>query len=167
MMRTLSLAITAAIGLLGCTTANPEEGGRPPNDGVDRPVREAIAAAYEVFEEAFYKGDAETIAETYTEDAEWLIPEAPIIKGREAISQAWKQLVGSGGHKLRIDVAEVQESGDWAYEIGKFTASTPEGEVLNSGKYIVIWKRQADGEWKTHRDIFNWDIPPHVPASNP
>jgi ketosteroid isomerase-like protein len=25
-------------------------------------------------------------------------------------------------------------------------------KVLDSGKYIVVWKRQ-DGQWKLHRDI--------------
>jgi len=28
------------------------------------------------------------------------------------------------------------------------------------GKYIVIWKLEPTGEWRIHRDIFNWDIPP-------
>jgi hypothetical protein len=68
--------------------------------------------------------------------------------------------------KASLDPAEttsvwtLTSYGDWAYEIGRFTASAPDGSVLNVGKYIVIWKRQATGEWKTHRDIFNWDIPP-------
>jgi hypothetical protein len=32
--------------------------------------------------------------------------------------------------------------------------------VLNAGKYIVIWQQQPNGDWKTHRDIFNREIPP-------
>src|SRR6185295_12267743 len=58
---------------------------------------------------------------------------------------------------VRVNTGEVQESGDWAYEVGTFTASAPDGAVLNAGKYVVIWNRQVTGEWKTHRDIFNWD----------
>jgi ketosteroid isomerase-like protein len=96
----------------------------------------------------------------YTEDAEWLVPNAPSIKGRPAIAEAWKQLIGFGGNNVRVDIGEVQECGDWAYEVGRFAASVPDGPVLNAGKYIVIWKRQPTGEWKTHRDVFNWDIPP-------
>jgi hypothetical protein len=63
-----------------------------------------------------------------------------------------------------VKIGEVQESGDWAYEVGTFSASAPDGKVLNAGKYIVIWKRESTGEWKTHRDIFNWDIPPSQSA---
>jgi ketosteroid isomerase-like protein len=129
-------------------------------------AREAIAERYKVFEQAFYRGDADTISRMYTEDAELLIPEAPIVNGREAIAQVWKSIVGSGGNTVRVNTGEVQESGDWAYEVGTFMASAPDGNVLNAGKYIVIWKQQSTGEWKTHRDIFNWDVPP-AQASNP
>jgi ketosteroid isomerase-like protein len=123
-------------------------------------AREAITEAYKAFEEAFFRGEADTISRMYTEDAEWLVPEAPIVRGREAIRQVWATIIGSGGNTVRVDVLEVQEGGDWAYDIGTFKASAPDGNVLNAGKYIVIWKRQSTGERKIHRDIFNWDVPP-------
>ena len=131
-----------------------------------RTAREAIVEAYKTFERGFFSGDADTLAQIYTDDAEWLLPEMPIVRGREAIAEAWKGVIGPGGNSIRVDVGEVVENGDWAYEVGSFTASAPDGSVLNAGKYIVIWQRQANGAWKTHRDIFNWDIPPGkaVPA---
>ena len=125
-----------------------------------RKAREAIAEGYKAFEQAYYRDDADTIGRMYTVDAELLVPEAPTISGRVAITQVWKMIVGSGGNTVRVKIGEVQESGDWAYEVGTFRASAPDDSVLNAGKYIVIWKRQADGEWWIHRDIFNWDIPP-------
>src|SRR6185295_12267742 len=60
-------------------------------------AREAIAAGYKAFEQAFYRGDADTISQMYTEDAELLIPEVPLVRGREAIAQVWKSILGSGG----------------------------------------------------------------------
>jgi ketosteroid isomerase-like protein len=57
-------------------------------------------------------------------------------------------------------VALFEETGGWAYEVGRFTATAPDGRILNAGRYIVIWHPQTDGGWKTHRDIFNWHIPP-------
>ena len=66
-------------------------------------AREAIAEGYKAFEQAFYRGDADTISRMYTEDAELLIPEAPIISGREAIAEVWKTIVGSGGNTVRVD----------------------------------------------------------------
>lgn len=123
-------------------------------------AREAITEAYKALEEAFYRGDADALAQIYTDDAEWLVPDAPPIKGRVAISQAWKNALGDGGNRVHVEVREVNESGDWAYEVGAFTTTAPDGKVLSVGKYIVIWKRHANGDWKTHRDVFNWDVPP-------
>jgi uncharacterized protein (TIGR02246 family) len=117
-------------------------------------------------QDAFHKGDAETIAQAYADDAEWYVPEARVIKGRRAIAAAWKANVGSGGNHLRIEVGEVEQSGDRAHEVGRFTISAPDGAVLSAGKYIVIWARQPDGEWKTRRDIFNWDVPPRQSSSS-
>jgi uncharacterized protein (TIGR02246 family) len=152
-----ALSLLAVFVLLGGACDSLARGRSP------RSANEAITAVYKTMEDAFQKGDAETIARAYTEDAEWYIPETPVIKGRTAIAQAWKASVGSGGNRLRIDVAEVEQNGDRAHEVGRFTISAPDGAVLSAGKYIVIWARQPDGEWKTHRDIFNWDIPPRQP----
>jgi uncharacterized protein (TIGR02246 family) len=120
-------------------------------------AHEAISEGYKAFEEAYHRGDAETISRMYTDDAEFFIPEASVIRGRQAIAQAWRQILGPGGNDVRVDVGEVQECGDWAYEVGRFTARAPDGRLLGAGKYIVIWKRQPTGEWKIHRDIFNPD----------
>ena len=35
-----------------------------------------------------------------------------------------------------------------------------DGPAADDGKYIEIWKRQADGSWKIAYDIFNSDLPP-------
>ena len=123
-------------------------------------AREAIGVIYAAMEDAFYKGDAELIAQAYADDAEWYVPESPVIQGRPAIARAWKANAGSAGNRLRIEVAEVEQSGNRAHEVGRFTISAPDGAVLAAGKHVVIWARQPDGEWKTRRYIFNWDVPP-------
>ena len=53
-------------------------------------TREAIAEGYKAFESAFYRGDADTISRMYTEDAELLVPEAPIVSGGEAMRAGWQ-----------------------------------------------------------------------------
>ena len=123
-------------------------------------VREAVEKDYKAVEEAFHEGNADAISRMYTEDAKLFMPGAPVLAGRRAIHEAWKKIVGSGGNMLRTVVSEVRESGDLAYDTGQFTATAPNGSVLNSGKWIVIWERQSTGEWKIHRDFMHWDIPP-------
>jgi ketosteroid isomerase-like protein len=65
-------------------------------------AREQIAEAYKAFEEAFYKGEADTISRMYTQDAEWLVPEAPVVRGRQAIRQGWASIIGPGGNTVRV-----------------------------------------------------------------
>lgn len=123
-------------------------------------ARDAVEQKYKAVQEAFHRGDPEAISFMYTEDAEFFVPGLPIIEGRPAIREAWSSIVGSGGNSVRIEVREVQESGDLAYDTGRFTANAPDGTVLNTGKWIVIWKRQPAGDWKIHRDFMHWDMPP-------
>jgi uncharacterized protein (TIGR02246 family) len=154
--RTLSLV--AAVLLL----ANSCE-GRVSGDHRPRSAREAVGAVYKTVEEAFLKGDLDAIAQAYAEDAQWYVPESPVLEGRSAIRQAWKANAGSGGNRLRFEVAEIEQRGDRAHEVGRFTISGPDGAVLAAGKQIVVWARQPGGEWKTLRSIFNWDISPRQP----
>lgn len=123
-------------------------------------IREQIEQAYRNMEQAFYRADADALTEIYSDDAVWFVPGAPAIQGRTAITEVWKNVIGPGGSTLRVNIGELQESGDWAYEAGTFTTTSPEGTLANSGKYLVIWQRQSDGTWKTHRDLFHWDVPP-------
>jgi uncharacterized protein (TIGR02246 family) len=116
-------------------------------DVVMTSAREAVEKDYKAVEQAFHKGDADSISRMYTEDAELFMPGAPVLQGRQAIDEAWKKIVGSGGNTLHSVVREVQENGDLAYDTGHFTASAPNGRVLNAGKWIVVWKRQSTGEW--------------------
>jgi uncharacterized protein (TIGR02246 family) len=123
-------------------------------------AREAVEEGYQALMEAFHRGDADTISHMYTEDAELFVPGAPVIEGRSAIGETWRRIVGTGGNTVKVDVREVQESGELAYDTGHFMATAPDGCILNTGKWIVIWKRQASGAWKIHRDFMHWDIPP-------
>lgn len=120
----------------------------------------AIETIHRTMEDAFQAGHADVIARIYGTDAERYVPEAAVVRGRPAIEQAWKATIGRGGNRLRVEVAEVEQEGDRAHEIGRFTISSPDGAVLAAAKYLVIWGQGADGEWTARRDIYNWDTPP-------
>jgi ketosteroid isomerase-like protein len=55
---------------------------------------------------------------------------------------------------------EVSKSGDMAYDIGTFelTMNDPQGNAtMIPGKYVVVWKKQPNHNWKAIADIFNTD----------
>ena len=59
-----------------------------------------------------------------------------------------------GKKTVRLEIVEAEGHGDTAIEIGKYTLSWEGGNVLDRGKYVVIWKQES-GQWKLHRDIWN------------
>ena len=121
-------------------------------------VYKDIAAANENFMAAFNSGDAARLAALYTEDGQVLPQNSDFVTGRPAIQAFWQASFDMGVNEAKLEIVEVEDHGNTAIEISKFTLSGGEGQVLDKGKYIIIWK-QENGEWKLHRDIFNSSIP--------
>lgn len=71
-------------------------------------AHESILETYRAFEDAFYRGDAEALSQVYADDAEWLVPGAPPIRGRAAIAAVWKQLLGAGGNRVQVSVSTLR-----------------------------------------------------------
>lgn len=117
-----------------------------------------IEAAIAEFETAFNGKDAAAVAELYTEDAAIFPPDAPRIDGKEGIGKYWGGAIEAGLSDLALSAVEIEDSGNSAYEVGTFSLKAPaEGGASTDvkGQYIVIWKKDADGKWRLHRDIWN------------
>ena len=121
-------------------------------------IGETIANANVDFMVTFNRGDAAGMAELYTEDGQVLPPNSDFVTGKEAIQAFWQAIMDMGIKEAKLNIVEVEQQGNLAVEISKFSLHGGEGQVLDQGKYIVIWK-QEDGQWKLHRDIFNSSLP--------
>jgi ketosteroid isomerase-like protein len=121
-------------------------------------VRVGILAANETFMAAFSRGDAAACAACYTEQGQVLPPNSDIITGKQAIQTFWQGAMHMGIAAAKLDTVEVEGRGNTANEVGKYTLQGAEGQVLDTGKYIVIWQQEA-GQWKIHRDIWNSSRP--------
>jgi ketosteroid isomerase-like protein len=44
--------------------------------------------------------------------------------------------------------AEISKSGDLGYTYGLYKSLTKKDNSVSRGKYVTIWKKQADGRWK-------------------
>ena len=104
----------------------------------------------------------------YSDDASLLAPNSPIASDKQSIREAWNALLGAGAsltwQATKVDVAH---SSDLAYVVGSYQLMTndPKGSVAaDRGKFVEVWKKQADGSWKTVADIFNSDLPAQKPA---
>jgi uncharacterized protein (TIGR02246 family) len=136
-------------------------GSKGEDEGV-REARAAIEAANSKFSEAFARGDAKTLAAMYTPEAIAFPPDSEMIRGNEAIGNFWKTTRDSGVQSATLTTVDVGRSGDVAYEVGTISLTIqPVGKEPEtaSAKFVVVWKRQSDGSWKLHRDIWN-SLPP-------
>lgn len=109
------------------------------------------------FMDAFGRGDAPGVAAFYTSEGEVLPPGATPITGHEGIAAFWSAVFGMGITSARLDTAEVDDLGDTAIEIGRYTLGTADGQTADEGKYLVVWKNE-NGRWKLHRDIWNTSL---------
>jgi len=121
-------------------------------------IRESITAANNVFMETFKRGDAAGLAALYTNDGQVLPPNGDFVSGQQAIQGFWQAIFDMGIKEAQLEIVEVEKQGDTAFEVSRFKLLGESGQVLDEGKYIVIWKRDQ-GQWKLHRDIFNSSLP--------
>lgn len=125
-------------------------------------VRQAIEAGSASWTEAFNRGDAAGVAALYAEDATLLPPNSEMIQGRQGIQDYWSAGIQMGLKDISLTTVSVGGSGDTAYEIGKYSLTIqPPGQegMTDSGKYLVVWKKQADGTWMLHADTWNSSMP--------
>ncbi|MDT8307553.1 MAG: SgcJ/EcaC family oxidoreductase [Anaerolineae bacterium] len=121
-------------------------------------VRDIIATANDKFMATFKAGDAAGMATLYTEDGQVMPPNSDFVRGHEALQGFWQAIMDMGVKDATLDIVEVEDLGDTAIEVSTYTMQGEGGQVIDEGKYIVVWK-QDDGQWKMYRDIFNSSRP--------
>jgi uncharacterized protein (TIGR02246 family) len=103
--------------------------------------------------------DATAAAALYTEDAVLIPPGEPIVRGRRAIEEYWRNALELGGVRdVSVETMDALSSGSLGYEIGSFvlTAKGPDGEaVVDRGRYIELLRREPDGRWLSTHGIWN------------
>ena len=123
-------------------------------------TRESIEAIGKTLCERLDAGNVAGVAELYTEDAVLMPPGAARLDGRNAIQQYWQGLLDAGVGDISLATQEVEGAGDSVVEVGLISATAPgdgDARVSLTGKYIVIYRRDGGGNWRLHRDIWNFD----------
>jgi uncharacterized protein (TIGR02246 family) len=142
--------------LVACQPAGPA-----PLSDADRAALEGTAQA---FASAARAGNWVAVAALYTEDAVLMPPNAPAVEGRSAIQAFFTSLPPVTAFDLKT--VEIDGRGDLAYVSGNYamTITPPGGTPVNdTGKFLEIHRRQPDGSWPLHRDMFNSDVPLPAP----
>ena len=124
-------------------------------------TREAIVAVSRRLAEALGQRDAAGAAALYSADARLLPPNAPPFVGRGQIEQFWASVLQMGLRDASLTTEDVQADGDLACETGTYrmTLGPADQPIRDEGKFVVLWQRQPDGEWRATVDIWNSSLP--------
>jgi ketosteroid isomerase-like protein len=122
----------------------------------------AIRALSLEWAKAYGAKDLEKTLSFYADDAWVYPPNQPIATSGEQRRKLWVESFALPGFALTslTTRVEVSRAGDLGYETGSYqlTVQDQKGKPTTSqGKYVVVWKKQADGAWKGVEDIWSAD----------
>jgi ketosteroid isomerase-like protein len=164
-MKKSILALILAFALQSCGTGTDS----PSQEELVEAWKAELIAADQAFAEAIGEGGLALWADFFTYDGAMIQEGAGEIRGTEAIRAASQASAGAiTSFTWTPDRAEVSTGGDLGYTVGHFrtTALSPDSvEMLRTGLYVSIWRRQEDGSWKVEMDLGNPDSAPTIVSS--
>jgi len=143
--------------LPGCSSSPPEAAS----------TRDADLKVIKNTESAWNRDarDPDKFVSYYAEDASVLLPNEAVLNGRQAIIGAYKAMAADPNFSLSFESnkGDVARSGDLGYTQGTYSLTTTDPKtkkpVTDKGKYVTVYRKQADGSWKAVSDILNSDLP--------
>ena len=103
---------------------------------------------------------AEKVASYYAPNAVAYPPNAPVAIGRDAAQKVWADYFAAPNFSIAWKTTHAGSSGNLGFTTGTYEDSftAPDGKTVHeSGKYVCIWRKQADGNWKAIHDTWNSD----------
>ena len=105
-------------------------------------------------------GPVDSVVAYWTPDARVILPGQPIVVGTSAIRQMVTSMQAIPGFHISWtpDSAVVSPSGDFGYTWGTNQITVPDltGTThTTSGRYLTVWRKEANGSWRCSVDIFN------------
>src|SRR5262249_37103370 len=147
----------AALALAASGANLAAEGPRIVPAGGHRRRLAAIRKANGEFEVAMTKSDTAAIAAPYEADAVFVGIDGTATKGRAQIEQLYRDRFAKSGPALetRIESEQVMLAGEFAYESGRgiIKLKGKEASVPTWARFLTVWRRQPDGDWKISRNI--------------
>lgn len=121
-------------------------------------VREAVVLVNGKYLNALLAGNATALSECFTEHGAVLMPGGRVIQGRDSIFIAGRRVFQTTrvfevtGRTAELFVVDENafELGEWVASVGRIDDA---GGRPDSGRYVRVWKRDDNREWKIWRDM--------------
>jgi ketosteroid isomerase-like protein len=152
---------SAAGQVLGTGTLMPETSQSAPNPLSDTTVDPGKSLLFDLeakFARATAEGGGQAFAAWFAEDAVTLANNQPPVHGHDAI--ATQATWSPKDYQLTWTPtdAKMSPSGDMGYTWGHYEGRShdPGGNTkVSQGRYLTIWRKEADGSWKVVLDASN------------
>jgi uncharacterized protein (TIGR02246 family) len=159
-MRALSIvaASVMAVGVVACSRPAPDEFGKADVDNIRKLIQDFVPA--------YNAKDAAKVATFFSGGAVVMPPNAPTMRGVEAIEQYYVARFAQGATDLSLEPTDVAGHGPLAYVSGDYRLKmAPPGgpERPDRGKFLFIL-REAAGKWALEYLMFSSDFAPTPPA---
>ena len=154
----LVLVAGAVLTLTGCQPAAP-----PPPPDTRAADEAAIRAEESGMAQAAAAMDPARMVSFYTDDVVGLATDAAVVQGKENMRKYFEGMMAAKPEiSWTPSKVEVALSGDLAYSwgTGEVVVKDAKGkDVKTTVKYVSVWKKQADGNWKIAVDSLVPDPP--------
>lgn len=113
--------------------------------------------------------DVEQTVGYYSADAIVLPPNATGAATKEDVRNIWKEMFASPAltitwKPVRVQMAKSNDMG-WVSGTYELTMNDASGKPINDrGKYLEVWEKQSDGDWKCRADMWNSDLAASAPV---
>ncbi len=160
----LALSFAFALAVLGCGSSQ-QQAPADTRAADEAAVRKADAD----WAAAGQSKQVDAWVAFYTDDAVVLPPNDKAATTKDSIRKTIGDVLALPGLTVNWKAAkvEVAKSGDLAYAQGTYELGMtgPKGKPMaDHGKYVEVWKKQPDGNWKCAVDTWNSDLPPTPPS---
>lgn len=150
------ILILGVLALMGC--AGDSKNATPVED-IDAKIRN-LTKAYVTSANA---KDVARVVAFYTPDAVLLPPNHAAVEGHDAIRRYFQsELMDAGFSDFDNQPIKIEHSGDLAYQRGSYVFQLVDakgGKKVERGKYVVVWKRMPNKEWRMLIDSWSSDSP--------
>jgi ketosteroid isomerase-like protein len=127
----------------------------------------ALAAVTKALDEAFVRyinaGEVDRLVATcYAEDALVLPANAPLVRGRGQIQELFRELIEAGMSDVTRETLPLYADEEVGYAVGTYASTTGAPgawRVRDTGKHLLVYRRQSDGGWRVAVEMFNSDLP--------